>query len=71
MRLLQLQTGLSEEQLGKRYCLRAVDGADHDFTRSGARAALARALSEELYVRHADAPSPQGSAAPSTQALRA
>lgn len=64
MRLLQLQTGLSEEQLGKRYCLRAVDGADHDFTRSGARAALARALSEELYVRHADAPSPQGSAAP-------
>jgi hypothetical protein len=64
MRLLQLQTGLSEEQLGKRYCLRAVDGADHDFTRSGARAALARALSEELYVRHADAPSPQGTATP-------
>jgi alpha-beta hydrolase superfamily lysophospholipase len=64
MRLLQLQTGLSEEQLGKRYCLRAVDGADHDFTRSGARAALARALSEELYVRHADAPSPLGTSAP-------
>jgi alpha-beta hydrolase superfamily lysophospholipase len=69
MRLLQLQTGLSEEQLGKRYCLRAVDGADHDFTRSGARAALARALSEELYVRHADAPSAQGTATPADSGL--
>ncbi len=59
MRLLRLQTGLSEKKLGNRYCLRAVEGADHDFTRSGARAALARALSEELYAPQADATSPK------------
>jgi alpha-beta hydrolase superfamily lysophospholipase len=64
MRLLRLQTGLSEEKLGERYCLRAVDGADHDFTRSGARSALSRALSEELYARHADAASQQAPVAP-------
>jgi dienelactone hydrolase len=59
MSLLRLQTGLSERELRKRYCMRAVDGADHEFTRSGARAALAQALSEELYVRHADSARPQ------------
>ena len=59
MRLLQLQTGLSEEDLGRRYCLRSVDGADHEFTRSGARAALAQTLSEELYVPNADSARPQ------------
>jgi alpha-beta hydrolase superfamily lysophospholipase len=48
--LLQMQTGLSEKQLSERYCIRMIDGADHDFTRSRARAALGKALSEELYV---------------------
>jgi hypothetical protein len=45
--------------LGRRYCLRSVDGADHEFTRSGARAALAQTLSEELYVPNADSARPQ------------
>jgi alpha/beta superfamily hydrolase len=69
MSLLRLQTGLSERELGKRYCLRTVDGADHEFTRSGARAALAQALSEELYARHADDTRPPGSSAPSASGL--
>jgi alpha/beta superfamily hydrolase len=53
MRLLQLQTGLSAKELAKRYTIRIIDGADHEFTRSGARAALAQTLSEELYTHHA------------------
>jgi alpha-beta hydrolase superfamily lysophospholipase len=52
MRLLQLETGLSAKELGKRYTVRTIDGADHEFTRSGARAALGQALSEELYTHH-------------------
>jgi alpha-beta hydrolase superfamily lysophospholipase len=52
MRLLQLQSGLSAKDLAKRYCIRTIDGADHEFTRSTARAALGRALSEELYAHH-------------------
>jgi alpha-beta hydrolase superfamily lysophospholipase len=50
MPLLQLQSGLSAQELGERYNLRTIDGADHEFTRSYARAALGRALSEELYA---------------------
>jgi len=50
MRLLQLQSGLSEKELNERYCIRMIDGADHDFTRSRARAALGQILSEELYA---------------------
>jgi alpha-beta hydrolase superfamily lysophospholipase len=52
MRLLQLQSGLSAKDLAKRYCIRTIDGADHEFTRSAARAALGQALSEELYAHH-------------------
>jgi alpha/beta superfamily hydrolase len=50
MRLLQLQTGLSAKELGKRYCVRTIEGADHDFTRSGPRMALEQVLSEELFA---------------------
>jgi alpha/beta superfamily hydrolase len=52
MPLLQLQSGLSAKELGDRYNLRMIEGADHEFTRSHARAALGRALSEELYARN-------------------
>jgi dienelactone hydrolase len=52
IRLLQLQSGLSAKELVKRYCVRMIDGADHEFTRSPARAALGQVLSKELYVRH-------------------
>jgi alpha-beta hydrolase superfamily lysophospholipase len=50
MRLLQLQSGLSAKRLAERGLIRTIDGADHEFTRSGARAALVQALSEELYA---------------------
>ncbi len=50
LRLLQLQSGLSAKELGERYCIRTIHGADHDFTRSSARAALEQVLSEELYA---------------------
>jgi alpha-beta hydrolase superfamily lysophospholipase len=53
MRLLQLESGLSAKELDKRYRIRTIDGADHEFTRSAARAALGQALSEELYAPHA------------------
>lgn len=49
MRLLQIQSGLSAKQLGERYSVRTIDGADHSFTRSRARAALGLVLSEELF----------------------
>jgi alpha-beta hydrolase superfamily lysophospholipase len=50
MSLLQLQSGLSEKELGERYSIRMIDGADHEFTRSRARDALGQILSEELYA---------------------
>jgi len=53
MRLLQLESGLSAEQLAERFNVRIIDGADHEFTRSNARSALREALSEELYARNA------------------
>lgn len=46
--LLQLQTGLSVKELGERYRVHTIEGADHDFTRSASRAALENVLSEEL-----------------------
>lgn len=66
MRLLELQSGLSLEELEKRYRIRTIDGADHEFTRSRARAALGQALSEELFAYHdivdrASANDPSGS----------
>jgi alpha-beta hydrolase superfamily lysophospholipase len=51
MGLLQMQSGLSEKRLSELYCIRMIDGADHDFTRSRARAALGQTLSEELYAQ--------------------
>jgi alpha-beta hydrolase superfamily lysophospholipase len=50
LRLLELQSGLSARELGELYCLRTIQDADHDFTRSRARAALEQVLSEELYA---------------------
>jgi hypothetical protein len=50
MPLLQVQSGLSEKELSERYCIRMIDGADHDFTRRRARAALGETLSKELYA---------------------
>jgi alpha-beta hydrolase superfamily lysophospholipase len=50
MRLLELESGLSAQEIAKRYCVRTIDGADHEFTRSTARAALTQVLSEELYA---------------------
>ena len=52
MRLLEIQSGLSTAELEKRYRIRTIDGADHEFTRSKARAALEQALSEELFAYH-------------------
>jgi hypothetical protein len=52
MRLLQLESGLSAKELDKRYRICTIDGADHEFTRSAARAALGQALSQELYAPH-------------------
>ncbi len=48
--LLQLQSGLTQQELRERYCLRMIHGADHEFTRNAAREELARVLSEELYA---------------------
>src|SRR4029077_20704025 len=42
MGLLQMESGLSAKQLAKRYYVRTIDGADHEFTRSAARAALSQ-----------------------------
>jgi alpha-beta hydrolase superfamily lysophospholipase len=50
MSLLQMQSGLSEKELGERYSIRMIDGADHEFTRSRARATLGQILSEELFA---------------------
>ena len=50
MRLLELQSGLSAGEVAKRYYVRTIDGADHEFTRSAARATLVQTLSEELFA---------------------
>jgi dienelactone hydrolase len=49
--LLSAQTGLASEELAKRYRLRLIEQADHNLTRSAARARLAEVLSEELFAR--------------------
>jgi alpha/beta superfamily hydrolase len=56
LRLLELQSGLSARELGERYCIRTIQDADHDFTRSRARAALEQVLSEELYAHPSGLP---------------
>jgi hypothetical protein len=48
--LLQLQSGLSQQQLNQDYVLRMINEADHEFTRSQSRKELAQVLSEELYA---------------------
>ena len=69
MRLLELQSGLSATELAKRYRIRTIDGADHEFTRSAARAALVQALSEELFAPLAVA-RPSAANGPHTTPLR-
>jgi alpha/beta superfamily hydrolase len=49
--LLRIQGGSAVRRLGDRCRVHIVDGADHDFTRSSARVALANVLSEELFAR--------------------
>jgi alpha-beta hydrolase superfamily lysophospholipase len=51
--LLEFHSGASLEQLGERYCVRIVDGADHNLTRSGPRSKFEEVLSEELFARNA------------------
>jgi alpha/beta superfamily hydrolase len=55
MSLLQVQSGLSAKELGTHYRIRTIDGADHEFTRSGPRMALEQVLSEELFARNTGA----------------
>jgi alpha/beta superfamily hydrolase len=55
MSLLQVQSGLSAKELRTHYCIRTIDGADHEFTRSGPRMALEQVLSEELFARNTGA----------------
>jgi pimeloyl-ACP methyl ester carboxylesterase len=50
LNLLMVESGLSLEELRERYALRMIDDADHEFSRSGPREALAKVLSEELYA---------------------
>jgi alpha-beta hydrolase superfamily lysophospholipase len=69
MRLLELQSGLTADELAERYCIRTIDGADHEFTRSAARAALVQALSEELFAPPAVA-RPSAANDPHTMPLR-
>jgi hypothetical protein len=52
LHLLRIQGGSAVGRLGDRCRVHIIDGADHDFTRSVARVALANVLSEELFARH-------------------
>lgn len=49
LELLRLQGGLAIERLGDRCRVHVIDNADHEFTRSSARARLEHVLSEELF----------------------
>jgi predicted alpha/beta hydrolase len=46
--LLKLQAGSSLDRLGRRLRVHIVDGADHNFSRSGPRALMERILCDEL-----------------------
>jgi len=50
--LLSAQTGLAIEELAKHYRFRIIEEADHNLTRSSARARLEEVLSEELFARN-------------------
>jgi alpha-beta hydrolase superfamily lysophospholipase len=47
--LLKLQAGSSLRRLGERLRVHIVDGADHNFSRSGPRAQMERILCDELF----------------------
>lgn len=55
--LLKLQAGLSLKRLGERCPIHVIEGADHTFSRSGARSLMAKMLTQELMA----GPSPSGS----------
>jgi pimeloyl-ACP methyl ester carboxylesterase len=46
--LLKLQAGLSLKRLGERCPVHIIEGADHTFSRSGARSLMAKMLTQEL-----------------------
>lgn len=50
--LLSAQTGYATDDLAKRYRFRVIEQADHNLTRSAARARLEEVLSEELFARN-------------------
>ena len=50
IKLLRVESGMSARRLESAYGMRIIEGADHNFTLSGPRAALEDALSEELYA---------------------
>jgi alpha-beta hydrolase superfamily lysophospholipase len=49
--LLRMQGGAAIKRLGERCRVQIIDGADHTFSRSTARAALEKLLSDELLAR--------------------
>jgi alpha-beta hydrolase superfamily lysophospholipase len=51
LQLLQTLCGLSAEDLGRRYRLHVVEGADHFLTRADSREVVSQVLSEELQSR--------------------
>lgn len=58
IKLLKLKSGLSFGELNKRFRIRIVDGADHNFTRSAARQKLEALLTEELLGLNVSGPRP-------------
>jgi pimeloyl-ACP methyl ester carboxylesterase len=46
--LLKLQAGMSLKRLGNRCPIHIIEGADHTFSRSGARSLMAKMLTQEL-----------------------
>ena len=67
--LLQMLAGSSLPRLGGRCRVRLVDGSDHTFTGSGARALLQQVLTEELYAGGAALQAGSSEARTLTQAL--
>jgi alpha-beta hydrolase superfamily lysophospholipase len=49
--LLRMQGGSAIKRLGERFRVHIIDGADHTFSRSSARAVLEKILSDELFAR--------------------
>ncbi len=50
--LLRIQSGSAVQRLRDPCRVHIIDSADHTFTQSGTRAALAQVLRDELFARH-------------------